>query len=169
MLRVGDPLTLTQTPDEPGSAPSGVLRVSGTLPDVLEHAPVDHRVWFDDGKIGAVVTECGVDELTLRIVDVPPTGARLRGGKGINLPDTELPIAALTEQDEQDLLSAVAIADIIDVSFVRSAADVQHVQTRLDALGAAHLGIILKIEPSQASRPCPKCCWPQCAPSDSGR
>lgn len=146
MLHAGDLLTLTRGPDAPGSQPSGALRVSCTLPEVHEHAQVGHRVWFDDGKIGAVITTSGVDELTLRIVDIAPTGARLRGGKGINLPDTELPIAALTEQDEHDLLSAVTIADIIDVSFVRSAADVEHVQRRLDALGASHLGIVLKIE-----------------------
>ena len=103
-------------------------------------------MWFDDGKIGAIVTGSRTNELTLKINHVPPTGARLHSAKGINLPDTKLPIAALTAQDEKDLITAVAIADIINVSFVRSAADVELVLKRLEALGAAQVGIVLKIE-----------------------
>ena len=70
----------------------------------------------------------------------------MRGGKGINLPDTDLPIAAMTPQDEEDLATVVELADVIDVSFVRSAADVEHVQARIAELGAENVGIVMKIE-----------------------
>jgi pyruvate kinase len=145
-LQVGNELILTRIPDEPESVAAGTLRVSCTLPEVFDHARVGHRVWFDDGKIGAVVTECGADELRLQIIDARPGGTRLRGAKGINLPDTELPIPALTAQDEADLVTAVDLADIIDVSFVRSATDVELVQERMAALGAEQVGLVLKIE-----------------------
>ena len=145
-LQVGDVLVVTRIPDELEAFPAGDLRVSCTLPQVFDHARVGHRVWFDDGKIGGVVTECDEHELRVQIIDTRPGGTRLRGGKGINLPDTELPIPALTEQDDVDLTTAVELADIIDVSFVRSAADVLLVEERLAALGAEKLGIVLKIE-----------------------
>ncbi|MEX2256469.1 MAG: pyruvate kinase [Acidimicrobiia bacterium] len=145
-IRVGDELILTRLPDEPESVAAGDLRVSCTLPEVFDHARVGHRVVFDDGKLGAVVTECGADELALEVVDARPGGARLQGAKGINLPDTELPIPALTAQDEADLATAVELADIIDVSFVRSAADVELVQERVAALGVDEVGLVLKIE-----------------------
>ena len=44
------------------------------------------------------------------------------------------------------MTTAVTIADVIDVSFIRSAADVELVQRRLAELGAEHVGIVLKIE-----------------------
>ena len=145
-LHVGDELILTRIPDEPEAGAAGELRVSCTLPEVFEHARVGHRVWFDDGKIGAVVAERCADELKLQIIDARPGGSKLRDAKGINLPDTELPIPVLTAQDEADLATAVELADIIDVSFVRSAADVELVQDRLAALGAEQVGLVLKIE-----------------------
>lgn len=120
--------------------------MSCTLPEVLEHVRVGHRVWFDDGKIGAIVVEACAGELRLRVVDARPGDARLRGAKGINLPDTELPIPAMTAEDEADLAIAVAVADIVDVSFVRSVADVTRVQRSVAALGAEQVGLIFKIE-----------------------
>jgi len=145
-LHVGDTLTLTRIPDRCDAVATSTPRVSCTLPEVFDHAQVGHRVWFDDGKIGAVITACDPDALTVQITDARLNGSRLRGGKGINLPDTELPIPALTAQDEADLTTAVELADILDVSFVRTAADVEHVQQRLTALGADHVGLVLKIE-----------------------
>jgi pyruvate kinase len=145
-LQLGDELTLTRNVEAQSDVPGGELRVSCTLPEVFDCARVGHRVWFDDGKIGAVITGCGASELTLQIVDAGPGGVRLRGAKGINLPDTDLPIDALTAQDDEALASVVELADIVDVSFVRSAADVELVQARLAALNAEHVGIVLKIE-----------------------
>jgi pyruvate kinase len=145
-LHAGDKLILTRIPDEPEAVAAGELRVSCTLPEVFDHVLVGHRVWFDDGKIGAVVTECGADELRLQITDARPGGTRLHGAKGINLPDTELPIPALTAQDHANLATAVGLADVVDVSFVRSAADVRLVQERVTALGAEKVGLVLKIE-----------------------
>jgi pyruvate kinase len=146
ILHVDDMIVLTRGDHLADAIIGGPVRISCTLPGMLDDAQVGHRVWFDDGKIGAVVTSKAPDELRVRVIDAPPGGARLRGGKGINLPDTDLAIPAMTSQDEADLATAVDIADIINVSFVRTAADVELVQQRLDNLGASSLGIVLKIE-----------------------
>lgn len=117
-----------------------------TLPEALDGARVGDRIWFDDGKVGGVVSAVEDGELVVRIVEARSGGVRLRSGKGINLPDTELPVAGLTEQDERDLAVAVEFADIVNVSFVRSPSDVAFVQERLSQHGATDVGIVVKIE-----------------------
>jgi pyruvate kinase len=144
-LNTDDELVLTREPDVPATG-VGVLRVSCTLPEVFDHACPGQRVWFDDGKVGGIITGGDRGHLTVKIVDSPPGGARLREAKGINLPDTDLPIAALTAQDDADLTIAAELADIIDVSFIRTTADVELVQARVRASVSPNIGLVLKIE-----------------------
>lgn len=163
LLRVGDTIVLTC---EGTSAPSdsGLPRIECTLPVALERAAAGHRIWFDDGKIGGVVSGRVGTDVVVQIVDARPGGARLKSGKGINLPDTDLPIAGLTEQDDIDLEAVVGFADIVNVSFVRSPSDVAYVQERLTQLGAQHVGIVLKIETASGFENLPEIlltamCW----------
>jgi len=146
-LRVGDHLVLVPSLS-PAPVPSdgGTARIGCTPPDVFGAVRAGHRVWFDDGKIGAVVTAAGPDEVTVRITAAPSGGKRLRGGKSVNLPDTRLPIPALTTKDETDLRFVAAHADIVSLSFVRRRQDLERLQSLLVALGRPDIGIILKIE-----------------------
>jgi pyruvate kinase len=73
-------------------------------------------------------------------------GEKLGADKGINLPETILPIPAITEADRASLPFIVQHADLVGLSFVRSVADVTRLQTYLAQLGGEHLGIVLKIE-----------------------
>ena len=70
----------------------------------------------------------------------------MKAGKGINLPDTRLDLPALTQKDIEDLEVVARYADIVGMSFAQSAADVRALRQRLAELGAAKLGLILKIE-----------------------
>jgi len=54
-----------------------------------------------------------------------PAGVTLRSDKGINLPDTDLDLPALTPADLQTLDFAARHADIIGLSFVRKPSDVE--------------------------------------------
>nr|MBP9035425.1 pyruvate kinase [Pseudomonadales bacterium] len=69
---------------------------------------------------------------------------------GINFPETQFALSALTDKDIADLEVAVGFADIVALSFVRSAADVACLEDHLHRLGAGKLGIVLKIENRQA-------------------
>jgi pyruvate kinase len=146
-LRVGDGLVLTRdlSPAEP-PAPGDTARIGCTLPEVFGQIQAGHRVWFDDGKIGAVVTAAGPAEVALQIIDAAPAGARLRGAKGINLPDTDLAVSALTDKDTADLAFVAAHADIVSLSFVRRPADVEALHAALTAAGRDDIGVVLKIE-----------------------
>ncbi|MDQ3703520.1 MAG: pyruvate kinase [Chloroflexota bacterium] len=88
-------------------------------------------------------------ELRVEITRARPTGTRLRAEKGINLPDTDLPVGALTEKDLADLPFIAANADMVGLSFVRLPQTVHELQSQLQRLGSK-VGIVLKIETRRA-------------------
>ncbi len=143
----GDHLTLTSTlePAEPTTA-GNEHRIGCTLAEVFEQAKPGERVWLDDGKIGGVIVRVTSDEIDLRVTDVRPGGVNLKAGKGINLPDTDLRLDALTAKDLDDLDFVATHADMVNLSFVRHPADVEQLQAELHRRGAADVGIVLKIE-----------------------
>ena len=135
---------------------SSPARIHCTLPAAFERVQAGDRVWLDDGKIGGTVVGNDGDEIRVSIIHAPPTGAKLRAEKGINFPDTELGLTALTEKDLADLREVVALADMIALSFLRTERDVELLEDQLHALGAGHLGIVLKIENATAFRNLPR-------------
>jgi pyruvate kinase len=143
----GDHLTLTRTlePAIP-TTPGNEHRIACTLPEVFDQAKSGERVWLDDGKIGGVIVRVTSDEIELRVTDVRPGGVNLKAGKGINFPDTDLRLDALTSKDLDDLDFVARHADIVNLSFVRNPADVEQLQAELDRRDAADVGIVLKIE-----------------------
>jgi len=120
-------------------------RIGCTLAQVFEDLRPNESVWFDDGKIGGRVQSVQKDVVYVRITHAPG-GAKLKSDKGINLPDSELKLAALSAQDLEALAFAAQHADVVELSFVNSPADVQSLLAHLDRLQARHLGIVLKIE-----------------------
>jgi pyruvate kinase len=117
-----------------------------TLPAVFESIAVGHRVLLDDGKFEGIVNEVASDRFRVEISRAGRGRANLRGEKGINLPDTPLSLPALTAKDIEDLESVVGHADLVSLSFVHRAEDIEELHRHLDRLGAADLGVILKIE-----------------------
>ena len=64
----------------------------------------------------------------------------------MNFPDTALDRPALTSKDIEDLEVVAGHADLVSLSFVHKASDVDALYGHLNRLGAADLGVILKIE-----------------------
>ena len=143
----GDQIVLTRSLEPAVPTGGGTPHYIGcSLTDAFDHARPGERVWLDDGKIGGTIDRVDNDEIALTVTSVRPGGANLKAGKGINLPDTDLPIDALTAKDRADLAFVVRHADVVNVSFVRRPDDVDAVQTELHRLGADGIGIVLKIE-----------------------
>lgn len=145
-------------PVAPSAEDADVHRIGCTLPDVFRDCEIGQRVWFDDGKFGGTVerVDRAAGEVTVRLHHVPPGGAKLHAGKGINLPDTDLQLPALTAADREALHSVVRLADIVNMSFVRNAADVRELLASLAALDALELGVVLKIETAGGFRNLPE-------------
>lgn len=149
LLQVGDTLELTAAVE---IAPVGRGRhtISCTLPEVFPMLQPGERVLFDDGKLGGVLRQVSAEAVRLEITDAKPRGTRLRADKGINFPDSDLQLPALTAKDRQDLAFASAHADIVNYSFVSQDSDVEALQHELARLGASRMGVVLKIETHQA-------------------
>jgi pyruvate kinase len=149
-LAAGDQLVLTADlrPVEPPTGGQSA-RIGCTLPEVFERMRPGDPVLFDDGAIATVVESVRAGEARLRVVRTKPGGQRLGAEKGINLPATVLPLTALTPEDAAQLPFIAKHADMVAVSFIRSADDVQHILDRLGEAGAAGLGLVLKIETKQ--------------------
>ncbi|MEE6139217.1 pyruvate kinase [Mycobacterium sp. 050128] len=150
VLHRGDILELTSDCSPAPLITESVPRIGCTLPEIFDHAQVGDKVHFDDGRIGGAIVSVGPGVLRLRIDHAADTGSRLRGGKGVNVPDTSLPISALTEKDLSDLSTVVELADLVELSFVRNPSDVEQLLDALCSLGGDSLGIVLKIETRQA-------------------
>jgi pyruvate kinase len=131
-------------------------RIGCTLPEAFRDVRAGERVFFDDGKLGGVVREVGRDRLVVEIEQARSGKARLRGDRGINLPDTGFALPALTEKDLRDLDFVVANADGVGLSFVRRPEDVEQLQAELDRRGGSALGIVLKIETRHAFEALPR-------------
>ncbi len=153
LLRAGDAVVLTRdlTPVAPWHhGQAGQARIGCTFAEALRAATVGQRAIFDDGKLSGVIERVDADELHIRIRTASPRGSRLRAEKGINLPDTDLRVAAVSDLDLPLLEVAASHADMVAVSFLRNECDVDKVHEYLRRVRADHLGLILKIETTAA-------------------
>ncbi|MGB5111668.1 MAG: pyruvate kinase [Mycobacterium sp.] len=150
VLHPGDILHLTRDCSPMPVAASGVPRIGCTLPEVFDHARTGDTVHLDDGKISGEIVSVDHDVVAVRIDRPAQAESKLKAGKGINVPDTVLPISALTDKDVADLASVIELADMVNMSFVRDPSDVERLLDELDRLGDKDLGIVLKIETMQA-------------------
>ena len=153
LLCIGDRLRLTEgleaaEPWRHGQA--GIARIGCTLPAVFDVAHEGQHVVLDDGKLTAVVEHVGPDDILLRIETASIQGSKLRAEKGINLPETDLPVDAVTDADLPLLRVAAAHADMVALSFLRHERDVDAVQEYLGRVGAEGCGLVLKIETEAA-------------------
>jgi pyruvate kinase len=131
-------------------------QIGVTLEQIFADVQPGEPIWFDDGRIGGLIEAVEPQRVIARITQARPGGEKLRAGKGINLPETNLGLGSLTAKDLDDLRFVVEHADLVGYSFVRRAEDVQALQAQLAALGGAHLGIILKIETRRAFEELPR-------------
>ncbi len=132
--------TFTFDSDE---APGNENRVHLPHPEIFESVQVGNRLLLDDGKIELKATKTGEGKIEAEVV----YGGPLSDRKGVSLPDTLLPVGALTDKDREDLVAALDNdADWIAMSFVQRPEDV--VEVRKMVQGRA--GVLAKIEKPQA-------------------
>lgn len=149
-LQVGDSLILAREQPSDDEAQPGTPRIGCSPAAVFDAAEVGHRVWLDDGKLGGVIERVDRSAIQLRITDAGPKGAKLRSGKGINLPDATFDADILGPHSEGALGFALEAADMIGLSFVSHPQEVKRVSKYLDARGRPDMGMVLKIETRSA-------------------
>lgn len=143
-------------PSENDPAGQSIARIGMSHPEILAGLQLGQWVWFDDGKIGAVVEHLDGQGAWLQVRHAHAQGATLRSDKGINFPDTELALPALTQKDLSDLDFIATHADMVGFSFVQTRQDMDQLMQALAQRNASHLSIIAKIETKVAVRNLPE-------------
>lgn len=130
----------------------GEPAIECTLDAALQAAVPGHRIFYDDGKMGLVVRHTTQWGLVARVETCADKGVKLKPEKGLNFPDTDFPVDALTPKDLDDLDFVAAHAHAIEYSFVQSADDVIQLQEALARRREdwRSLGLVLKIETARA-------------------
>ena len=146
VLERGDEFTIT-TEDVPGDQKICSTTYKGLAGDCN---PGD-RILIDDGRVALDVIKVEGPRVRCRTVE----GGKVSNNKGINLPGVAVSVPAMSEKDIADLRWALGEnevglrADMIALSFVRSAKDIDLVHEVMDELGV-HLPVIAKVEKPQA-------------------
>ena len=133
---------IVTTDDVPGNA----HMVSTTHVGLPHDVHPGDMVLVDDGRIELRVTKVDGSRVHTEVIE----GGRVSDNKGFNLPGVPVSVPALSEKDVEDLRWALRTgADLIALSFVRSADDVTAVHEIMDAEGI-RIPVLAKVEKPQA-------------------
>ncbi|MCF6201943.1 MAG: pyruvate kinase [Hydrogenimonas sp.] len=137
-VKRGDRLYMAKEPGE--------NRFSITHPELIEQMHVGEDLFFADGTVHVKIVKRSKDMLELEVL----TPGTLAEGKGVNIPDSEITLSALTEKDKEDLrFGAKAGVDFVAVSFVSHERDVKEARKIVKDEGA-EAWIVAKIERKSA-------------------
>ncbi len=133
-LKAGDAFRL-ELGDFAGDARKAAL----PHPEVFKALQAGSALLIDDGKVRLRVIKSGADWADTEVA----VGGAVSDHKGVNLPDTVVPLSAMTEKDYRDLDTGMALGvDWVALSFVQRAADV----AELRKLVAGRAAVMAKLE-----------------------
>ena len=140
MLEKGKGFTLT-TEEIMGTAERATISYKGLVNDVQAGS----SILIDDGLIELRVDNVTDTDIHCTIIN----GGPVSNHKGVNVPDTDLSMPFISEQDRADIEFGCKMGyEYIAASFTRTAADVREIREILDAHGSK-MKIIAKIESTQ--------------------
>ena len=144
VVETGDRIVFTTEKIEEGTADHVYMNYQSFPKDVKS----GERILLDDGKlIFEVESTDGQSEVIASVVQ----GGPLKSNKGVNLPNTEVSLPALTEKDVKDAVFAIEQeVDWIALSFVRHKEDLLDLKKLIKKHGSYEIPIISKIEKPQA-------------------
>ncbi|GAA4284012.1 pyruvate kinase [Brevibacterium daeguense] len=155
-VHVGDEIVLSRSMEPRPAVTEPPFVIGCSLPQVFDDVAVGDEVSIDDGKIATRVEAVSHDEISLRVESAGPSGTKLKAEKGINFPDTDISVPALTPEDLSHVPFVAEHADMVNMSFVRAADDVAALIDALEAEDAHNVDITLKIETVAAFEALPR-------------
>ena len=124
-------------------APGDAGRVHLPHPEILMALEPGHSLILDDGKIRLVVETASPEQAVTKVT----VGGKLSSRKGVSLPDTTIPVSAMTDKDRSDAEAAAeAGVDWIALSFVQRPEDMADLRKIVRGRALA----LAKIEKPQA-------------------
>ncbi|RAG84475.1 pyruvate kinase [Streptacidiphilus pinicola] len=141
LLERGDSFTIT-TEDVEGDR----RRCGTTYKGLCHDVTPGERILVDDGRVSLEVTAVDGHEVHCTVVE----GGMVSDHKGLNLPGVAVSVPALSDKDVADLRWGLRIgADMVALSFVRSADDIKDVHRIMSEEGR-FVPVIAKVEKPQA-------------------
>ena len=139
-LKKGDTIYLVK------DTPKSPYELTLSYPEIIDDLRPGEYVFFADGSIRAKVLEVHDKRAKLLVKNAGVLSSR----KGVNFPHSNLSLSAITPKDEKDLIfGAQNGVDIVAISFVNSAADIEKARAIL-AQHNANPWIVAKIETKKA-------------------
>ncbi len=144
VIKKSDTISITTKIIEKGNS----ALVSINYPDFPKDVSENEIILIDDGKlILKVIKTNNVDLVEAKVVQ----GGALKSKKGVNLPNTNISLPALTDKDKKDALFAIENCfDWIALSFVRTKKDVKQLEKLISKNSDFKIPIIAKIEKPEA-------------------
>ena len=140
MLEKGKGFTLT-TEDVMGTAE----RASITYKDLVKDVKAGGSILIDDGLIELRIDNVTDTDIHCTVIN----GGPVSNHKGVNVPDTDLSMPFISEQDRADIEFGAKLGyEYIAASFTRTADDIREIRSILDQFGS-RMKIIAKIESTQ--------------------
>jgi pyruvate kinase len=130
-------------------APENAIIIPMDVPNLLNSVQKGNRILLDDGNLEFQVTNLGENYIEAIVI----LGGILKSHKGVNLPGALLDIPSFTEKDTEDLAFGLEQKiDVVAISFVKTAEDVQVVRDMMKKLcpSQADTPIIAKLERPEA-------------------
>lgn len=141
LIKNGDTFTLTTNEIE-----GDEKAVSVTYKDLPKELKKGDTVLINDGLVSLEVLETTDTDVVCRVMH----GGKISDHKGINLPNVDIGMEFMSEQDRSDLLFGIEKSvDYIAASFTRTAEDVRSMRDFLAENGGEDIRIIAKIESTQ--------------------
>ncbi|MEA2973569.1 MAG: pyruvate kinase [Actinomycetota bacterium] len=141
VLEPGATFTLTTEPGE-GTSQRAYVSYEALARDLK----AGDILLIDDGMIKLRALSTDGREVRCQVVE----GGPLSDHKGVNLPGTTICAPALSEKDHADLVFALRLGvDMVALSFVRQAADMDAVRAVMDTVGRP-VPVLAKIEKPEA-------------------
>ena len=143
-VKKGDVISITTNNIGSGNG----LLVSINYSDFPKDVSENELILIDDGKLILKVLKTNKKDLVkAKVIQ----GGVLNSKKGVNLPNTNISLPALTKKDKEDALFAIENQlDWIALSFVRTKKDVKQLQKLIEKHSEHKIPIIAKIEKPEA-------------------
>jgi pyruvate kinase len=125
------------------ATPGDGNRVQLPHPEIFAAIKSGDTLLIDDGKLRLVATDVAPDRITTRV----EVGGKVSNRKGVSLPDTVIPLAALAPKDLADLEAALNCGiDWIALSFIQRPEDIAEAKK----ITRGRAAVMAKIEKPQA-------------------
>ena len=119
-----------------------------TYKKLADEVPAGSRILLDDGRVEMIVKHVTNSEQELHCEVT--VGGVLSNNKGVNFPDVQLSVKALTDKDKEDLIFGLKRGvDWVALSFVRNPEDMHEIKELIKAHGY-NTPVIAKIEKFEA-------------------